>query len=379
MSKPILTLIVVLLALALGLAAGFVIGRDSVLGSGGGSSAGVEAEAQTSLPVTVEAAEGPAGVEAQSLLPEARPEPHLMPAADSAKIEGLAFDGAAHLARLPWELDELARRAEGSDSGALVEIADWLKFCAQARGMSARPGHSELTQRGDVALVDVRSWVDGLAQECRAWVQRHALLLDAESAAAAARSTMAEGVRSGEKPSPEGVRLASDAGQILARAATADDAGARAVMRDPELKIRCNWNAPEFAGLPDRERLDAFRRCGEEERLRVLGRQLATRDPVAIAGLPEISGLGRTAFIPEDSREGTVLWTLAACAFGLDCGPSGPVLRWACIRGVCGYSSYRAYAADQLLSPAAMRRVEGLVPQLVALIRTGDWAAIARA
>ena len=376
MTKPILTLIAVLLALTLGLVAGVVIGRESVAVSDRGAIDGVE-PASNVAPVTVEAEEGPDGGETQPLLPEARPAPQPLPATlQSNKIEGLAFDGAAHLARLPWELDELVKRAEGGDGDALAAVVDWLKFCSYARGIEAAPASSSLLHRGDVAFADVRGWIVGVSRECQAWGQRHALLRDASSAALDTRASIAEMRSRGERPPPEVVSLATQTGQVQARAVASGHAGARADTNHEALRTRCDLNDPDFAELPARDRTERFERCRDEERLRVAELQLGTRDPIAIAAFPDSVGIGGGVFFPDTPVERRVLWTLTACAFGLDCGPSGRVLRWACIRGVCGYASYHAYAADQLVSPAAMRRIERLVPELVRLIRAGDWAAI---
>lgn len=123
-----------------------------------------------------------------------------------------------------------------------------------------------------------------------------------------------------------------------------------------------------------------MQRCIDDQRLRIMERLLADRDPRAIEAAPDLLGFQglqpMRALLPLNLTERKVLWTLAACAFGLDCGPTGPALRLACARGSCGFPSYRAYAGDVLLPPAAMRRVDRLVPELVRLIQAGNWAAI---
>lgn len=380
MTKPLLTVIAVVLALALGLVAGVVIGRESVAVSDSGAIEGVE-PASNAAPVTVETEEGSAGGETQSLLPEARPAPQPLPATvQGSKIEGLAFDGAAHLAQLPWQLDTLAQRAEAGNAAALVEVADWLIFCEEAQRVESLGPASPFARFGDVALSDVRSWLVGVAQECKRWRQRHVLLRDAERAAAAARVALREHREGGQPASYEYVQAGSDAGQLLRRAADAGNAGALAAVRDPEVSLQCDPKSPEFEPLDPRDRGIAVQRCIDDQRLRIMERLLADRDPRAIEAAPDLLGFQglqpMRALLPLNLTERKVLWTLAACAFGLDCGPTGPALRLACARGSCGFPSYRAYAGDVLLPPAAMRRVDRLVPELVRLIQAGNWAAI---
>jgi hypothetical protein len=372
MTKPLLTVIAVLLALALGLVAGVVIGRESVAVSDRGAIDGVE-PASNVAPVTVEEEEGPDGGETQPLLPEARPAPQPLPATlQSNKIEGLAFDGAAHLARLPWELDELVKRAEGGDARALGEVADWLAFCSHARAENARGLAGNPAGVGDHALVDVRNWVDGLMRECAAWKQRHAIFVEASTMAREARRVNRERRSRGERIPLEEQATESEINQFASLAAEAGDPAARARARDPSLQPKC------LPGLDFR----AHMLCWEEEQVRIAGEFLGTGDPHAVEAFHVISGSfaianGRS-FFPRDAREREVLWTLTACALGLDCSPSGRPLRWACLRRVCGYMDYRSYAADQLVAPAAMRRIEMLVPRLVGLIRARDWLSIVR-
>ena len=88
-----------------------------------------------------------------------------------------------------------------------------------------------------------------------------------------------------------------------------------------------------------------------------------------------ISSGYRYAYFPMGAAR-EVLWMMAACELGWDCGPNGPALRWACAYGTCGYRHYAQYAADQLLTPAEMRRVSALLPSLLAILQRGDMVAL---
>lgn len=71
------------------------------------------------------------------------------------------------------------------------------------------------------------------------------------------------------------------------------------------------------------------------------------------------------------------LWPLVACDLGLDCGPGSRVLDRACMhQGVgCGYSSYEAYARDNL-SPSQFQATDQRRREIVTRIRSGQVAGL---
>jgi hypothetical protein len=161
---------------------------------------------------------------------------------------------------------------------------------------------------------------------------------------------------------------------IHRRAADAGDDIAVALSGDKLATQSCS-NGPPSTASQRQEQNKCLHAFAREHLLRLL----RSGDPRLIEALPKIMAshgyklLNGSEFMRESfPGEREARWTLAACAIGLDCGPTGRALLWACFDGVCGYANYRDYVADRRLPPASMRVIEGQLPRLLALIEAGD-------
>lgn len=296
------------------------------------------------------------------------------PAADGPK---LALDAVAFLREWPARLDDLARRAQAGEARALTELAEALDYCTTAGGAVSRARHGA-SYAGNLADAQVQAYfteVDGL---CKAFLQRNPWLADISRDTRAKYREYLQALRerrvTHETPRPPVSagdalrRRAADAGDAIAEGLTNDDDVRRACGAVPAGQIQANQQAMwQCIHAAARERLAAI---------------FARRDPREIEAIPRIlmamnvQLLNGSEFVRGNTNifeENNARWTLTACEFGLDCGPAGRAMRWACANfGACGYRHYRDYAADRLLPPATMRMVDGQVPRLVNLILAGD-------
>lgn len=282
----------------------------------------------------------------------------------------LGFDPLRVEAELAQRLDALWRRVQAGDAAAIEELAGWMALCEQlsrerrrlARGLPALTGVPDT----DPAFV---AWVHQAESRCSAWIASKPPVLDLQRAGWANREAYQAALAAGQPGSSVGPTVASEA--LRRQAAAAGDLAAQ---------LRASDNPPCVARLPageDPMQALARRQACQRETLRAV---LAAGDPRALAGIPAWSysaGLGATAYFPADRNRREALWVLAACALGLDCGPSSRMMLMLCLQqGICGYASYAAYADDYLLSPAGRREVEASLPTLIAAIRAGNAEAI---
>ena len=120
-----------------------------------------------------------------------------------------------------------------------------------------------------------------------------------------------------------------------------------------------------------RERLAAIFAQRDGRVLEAVPRILMAMGPRTLSGSEYVRS---SNFLASDLH---ARWILVGCQFGLDCGPTGRALRWACAsEGACGYAHYHDYAADRLLPPATMRQIDRQLPRLVSLILAGDVDAV---
>lgn len=296
-------------------------------------------------------------------------------AADAAPTESkLGFDPEVFLAELPQRLDALAQRALNGEPRALAELADWIDYCSMAQRVAngTRIVDAALASAlSDPALV---AFFRHTTTSCTGWLSHYPWLLKERDEANAALERYRRGPRENwTEPLSLAARLrqrANDAGDLLAR--THNSAGS-------EVATTCSARTP---GTSPEEQL-RFNQCAYEAARTQLQAILTNRDPQALAVVPNVVAsyspqlLSGSEFLRSyGGPEAEVRWTLAACQFGLDCGPTNRAVRMACTMGLCGYTHYRVYAADQLLVPSSMRRVDSQVSQLVGLILAANVDAI---
>lgn len=302
--------------------------------------------------------------------PAAAPAPAPPAVSAYAPPDRLGFDPLRVEAELAQRLDALWRRVQSGDAAAIEELAGWMALCEQlsrerrrqARGMPTLTGLPDT----DPAFV---AWVHQTESRCSAWIASKPPVLDLQRAGWANREAYQAALAAGQPGSSVGPILASEA--LRRQAAAAGDLAAQ---------LRASDSAPCVARPPageDPMQALARRQACQRETLRAV---LAAGDPRALAGIPAWSysaGLGATTYFPADRNRREALWVLAACALGLDCGPSSHRMLMLCLQqGICGYASYAAYAYDYLLSPAGRREVEARLPTLIAAIRVGNVEAI---
>lgn len=299
------------------------------------------------------------------------------PAADAPTM---GFDTVAFLAELPQRLDALTDRARDGDAQALTEMAEWLDYCDSARYATNVAGHGR--PRGDLADAAIASYFQQTAQLCEQWLGRHAWLsqLREEVAANAVKARQALLARRTGDPAARAPRTI---GEILRlRAADAGDPIAQGLTNDQDVALECG-GVPMGQLQPGQQAQWQCVHAAARERLAAI---FAQRDPRVLEAVPRIlMAMGpRTLTGSEYVRSSNFLasdlharWILVGCQFGLDCGPTGRALRWACAsEGACGYAHYRDYAADRLLPPATMRQIDRQLPRLVSLILAGDVDAV---
>jgi len=289
----------------------------------------------------------------------------------------LGFDAEPFLADLPRRLDELADRAHSGDARAATELAEWIDYCAKAGAIGTAAKYGQRPQ-GDLGDFAITTYFSRTHELCEQWFARHAWLTQIrEEVAANARLRMqALQQRRTDDPilqTPLSVgdtlrRIAADAGDPIAEGLTQDrdviTACGGVPMGQPQPRQQAHWQCVHAAA---RERLASI---------------FAERNPQVLEAVPRIlmalgpRTLNGSEFLRNSSFQSSDLqarWILVGCQFGLNCGPTGRALRWACAsEGACGYAHYRDYAADRLLPPATLRQMDEQLPRLIALILAGD-------
>ena len=338
---------------------------------------------RTSRPERVESERVRAGAPGD-VAPAAEPvAPRLGPPPEAPADNGpkLAIDPVSFLNQWPLRLDDLAKRAKAGDARALTELAEALDYCNTAVGVAVWARSAPPGRMGDLADATVQAYFAEVGSQCKALKQRHPWLAELDREVMERVRAYYNALAAKQAPA-DGERPPANSAEVLRRqAAQAGDDIARGLTNDTEVWRRCG-GVPPSATQPQVNQADPT--CMYEagrERLRAI---FARRDPREIEAMPRILNAlgatrgGGTEFVMGfNAEENNVRWILAACAFGLDCGPAGRALRWACATGrACGYRHYRDYAADRLLPPATMRMVDSQVPRLVNLILAGDVDAV---
>lgn len=294
----------------------------------------------------------------------------------------LALDVDAYFAALPARLDGIAEHARNGDGHALVELAEWLDYCSMA-AQTGEAGRRGRAPRGDLGDADVVAYFQKTTVFCEQWLQRHPWLVALRDAVAMDR--LREAATAGANAADRARRRSpiNAAEALRRRAADAGDPVAQQAGHDPRLREACG--EANSSGAESQAQRFAVYRCLHAQLRTRLAALLAQRDPQVLEAMPKIV-FAYDAFLVNGSpyfnvqtasdNATEVLWILTACQFGLNCGPSGRALRWACALGACGYAHYHDYASDQLLAPGSMRYVDALVPQLTALIWAGNVDAI---
>jgi hypothetical protein len=253
----------------------------------------------------------------------------------------------------------------------LVELAEWMDFCDQS---GAR---MPTIQVSDPALDHM---LKSLPSACRQVLADHAWLDEIYRTAGQQQLDFAKAMASATPD--ERTRLAKQRPMSVAqllrdRAANDGDLVADVLNGGTRFAARCLPSAwPQNAADPVFEQI---RDCRADQIDSTLHALLGTGDPRSIEAMTVVASnmfFPGSPYFPQDAREREALWTLTACAFGLDCGPTNRQLRWACLRGVCGYRDYSSYVADRLLPPAQLRSIQQRVPELVALIRSRNFRAL---
>lgn len=342
--------------------AGFALGRWTI------SEAPAPARADTGEPVP--AAELSVPLERPSP-PRPLPGPATPAPANgerAASASPLAFDGVAFLSEFPRRLDALAARAQLGDAQAQNELADWLYYCELAASAAdrrtVRPG-----EEGALSDPGIVAYFAEVGSSCKAWISRQGWLQPELAQIRDAHLRRAEMLAAGLKPGP-GPREALNLSQaMLQQAARSGDALAQARSGQRRGVDACG----EPSTMADASDRRAQARC-VDQRLRIALRDiLIRRDPQTIEFVPQIViSYGTSSLNGSEFFQDFTLWVFAACHYGLNCGPTGRVLREACTRGLCGYRDYREYAADQLLSPTALRMIDSHLPRLLVLIDAAD-------
>jgi len=296
--------------------------------------------------------------------------------APAADAPALGFDAAAFLAELPQRLDALADRARGGDAQALTEMAEWLDYCGSTGYASnvARYGRP----RGDQADAAIAAYFRQTTQLCEQWLGRHAWLSQLREEVAA-NGLLARQALQARRTDDPAVRAPRTIGEILRlRAAEAGDPVAQGLTNDRGVTAGCG-GVPTGQPQPNQQ---AHWQCVHAAARERLADIFARRDGRVLEAVPRIlMALGPRTLTGSEylrssnfqSSDLNARWILVGCKFGLDCGPTGRALRWACAsEGACGYAHYRDYAADRVLPPAAMRELDRQLPRLVSLILAGD-------
>ncbi len=357
-----------LLALLLGVAIGhWGTGTDPAVDAGSKSagdhiaapseepSSRAKASSSTSLPSAVRSTPvAPPVAPAQT-----RPEP--------LAVAGLGFDGPQYLASLPAHLDDLSVRALAGDAAALGELAEFANYCTYAEGIARFAGRHGTPASSSLADPEVGSFFKQLTSVCTGWLSKQQWLADEkarlEQAQRERRALSANGVAppaASNEPRTLGESLrrrAAERGDLASTEGENQDCGL------------APGTAAGSSANPD------FRQCEYRRNSELLERIIRNRDVRSMAVVPAlITGVSSEFFV--GGQDTALLWQLAACQYGLNCGPTGQLLRNACVFGVCGYAHYRDYAADQLLPPALMRSAESRLPRLLALIQAGNVVGI---
>lgn len=288
----------------------------------------------------------------------------------------LGFDAATFLAGLPERLDGLSDRARGGDARALTEMAEWVDYCGSARYIAGVARHG--TPRGDLADAAIASYFTQTARLCDEWLGRHAWLSQIRDEVAANGLLARQAVQARRTDDPSVLAPRTIGETLRRRAADAGDPVAQGLTNDRDVATSCG-GVPAGQQQPNQQAHWQCVHAAARERLAAI---FAQRDPRVLEAVPRIlMAMGpRTMNGSEFLRNSTfqsndlqVRWILVACQFGLDCGPTGRALRWACAsEGACGYAHYHDYAADRLLPPATLRQLDGQLPRLIALILAGD-------
>lgn len=295
------------------------------------------------------------------------------PAADGPK---LALDAVAFLREWPARLDDLASRGKAGDARALTDLAEALDYCNTAGGAITRARYSP-AQAGNLADATVQAYFAEVDGQCKAWRQRHPWLEQLVRDVSQKMQDHLQALR--ERRVTPDMRPPGTAAEILRRqAAEAGDAIAEGLTNDDSIRRACGAAEPGQLQANQQAHWQCVHAAARER----LAAIFARRDPREIEAIPRIlmaihpQLLSRSEFfraVGYNMEVNNVRWILAACEFGLDCGPASRAMRWACASfGACGYRHYRDYAADNLLPPALMRTIDGQIPRLVNLILAGD-------
>lgn len=352
------------LVLALGLALGHWLGREDLPVT---ATAPLPAPNPELRRTSSEPPPQPRGVQVAAI-----PDPPEAPAESTPRF---AFDRAGFLRGLALALDEVARRAGAGDARALQELASFLSYCdgpvnSLKLSRHGLPGLVHLGAR-DAESQAFRIAIGEVCEQTlagHAWLEQQTAQVEAEWARY--REQHRERPPGERGPYPQ--RLTQ---RLLERAAAAGDPIAQAsTTRFDDPQTSCGERLQGTAA--PRERLEQNLCLHAVLRERVQG-IFQSRDAAAIAALPHIAwqltrSLPRSEYFGGLPAENETRWQLVACEFGWDCSPLGQPLRLACLSGTCGYLSYHAYVREELLPPAAMRRIERQLPRLVQLIRSGQ-------
>ncbi len=304
------------------------------------------------------------------------PQPSMTPEAPATDGPKLALDAVAFLREWPARLDDLSTRARAGDARALTELAEALDYCSAAGGAISRARYAP-AQAGNLADTSVQAYFAEVDGQCKAWRQRNPwfdeLVRDAhtqmqEHLKALRDRRVTPGTRPPGTAAETLRRQAAEAGDTIAEGLTGDDSIRRACGAPASGQLQANQLAHwECVHAAARESLAAIFARRDPHEIEAMPRILMAISPQLLNGSEYVRGSGLTA------ETNTVRWILAACEFGLDCGPASRAMRWACANyGACGYRHFRDYATDRLLPPATMRMVEGQIPRLVNLILAGD-------
>jgi hypothetical protein len=114
----------------------------------------------------------------------------------------------------------------------------------------------------------------------------------------------------------------------------------------------------------------------------VLVRALFSGDPVAIREAGEVLSIGsdrQSLRVGPDQVDlgghADEAWTLAACQFGFECGPSNANVNNACAGKVQCADDYEAYLRDYALSPQEFARVQANAQLIADAIARHDYSA----
>lgn len=299
-------------------------------------------------------ANAPAGVNPKPVAPA----PPLAPEAE------FSFDPVSFRADWQRQMDELIRRAAQNDGSALRDLAERSALCE-------RMLTGALNVDGRAAR-QVQQFLQEFQRECRQRLEQEPLLQSLRQRARDNTEQWIQAQRDGQRPAGSAIGPTTLADALYAEAAVAGDSFSQA--RQSAINNPCLTQPIAY----DPASRQARALCMNDLLIQQLTLALGPWDALSIARVGRLQNLSinvRMVFFPADARR-EVLWTLAACELGLDCGPTGPGLRWACAQGHCGYRHYYAYAADQVLTPRAMRDVQTALPMLLSALRARDVRAL---